>query len=467
MTITRSVSRKLRFAWLEYQDTSDGVAFHRAMTGYGWRNLFEDLEFTPSPAGRLDRGHPDLQIHYSPGRRPDERGLLAVPGKGHDVFLEDWLLNPGVDDQSRLTFSSTKFVDQADLVAVSGHGVSGTVSGDASGQTEKLFVTTLIKKRQNVDVTGRLKYLLIPACNNLEFGTTAQLWLPAFRKAQPIHGVLGYVDKYNGGSDGELVMMRFATFLHERKPRRTILEAWKEANAGRPWGAILLASAVQDTVFKWAADGGLTTPSSRDLVLHFDGKHFPKGRPLSEESPDYEGFFVMEDGTTNGKIIHAGNHEDPAVGLFSGQRGHLLLKRNDGSTFGKGEIMTVLFAKYRLTRREMSLNALLKFDGDRFPGDPRRDLRLSLLTDGNPFKENEEGKRARTLKVDALNYMLPPGETQVKLAYTVNGDAKTNYPDDAGVTHPMFFVFLFPPGADRSDRAQGISMSGHCAYLRE
>ena len=462
MTITRIVSRKLRFAWLEYQDKSDGVMFHRAMSGYGWRNLFDDLEFTSSPAGRIDREHPDLEIHYSAGTRPDEKGLLAVPKEGHSKFLGDWLLNPGVDDQSRLTFSKTNFIDQADLVAVSGHGVSGKISGDASGKTVDFLLTKLIKEHQNVDVTGRLKYLLIPACNNLEFGTTAQQWLPAFRKAQPIHGVLGYVGKYNGGSDGELVMMRFATFLHEKKPRRTILEAWREANAGRPWGALLLASAVQDTVFKWAADGGLVTPPSSDPVLHFDGKHFPKGRPLSEESPEYEGFFVMGDG----KIIDAGNHEDPAVGLFSGQRGHLLLRKNGYATFGKGETMTVLFAKYRLTRREMDLKALLKFDGDWSWVDPRRDRMLTLLEDGNPFKEKENGEPGPTTKVDALNYILPPGEKQVKLAYTVNGDAKVKYPDDPGVGNPMFIVFLFPPGADRSDQAQGISMSGHGAYLR-
>jgi hypothetical protein len=305
-----------------------------------------------------------------------------------------------------------------------------------------------------------MKYLLIPACNDLEFGTTAELWLPALRKPQPLHGVLGYVDRYNGGSDGALVMMRFATFLHDRNPRKTILEAWREANAGRPWGAILHASAVQDKMITWVSPEGLTTPPSGGPVLHFDSKHFPEGRQVHGQPDDYEGFFVMEDGTP----ITAENREETTVGLFPGRRGAILLRKNAGGNFGKNQTMLVLFARFRLSRTEMDLDKLLKFDGDWPIGNPRRDPRLNIHQNGNRFKET---KPAKTFTRDAIEYALPDNGKEVRIPYTVKSDAKTNYPDDGGAGRSMFYLFLFPPGANRNERAQGLSMSGHGPYLHD
>jgi hypothetical protein len=95
----------------------------------------------------------------------------------------------------------------------------------------------------------------------------------------------------------------------------------------------------------------------------------------------------------------------------------------------------------------------------------RRDLRLAIRPNGNSFKENAANPAIFTH--DAIEYALPDTAKEVMIPYTVKPEAKMNYPDDREAGRSMFFLVLFPPGANRSDRAQGLSMAGHGPYLHD
>ena len=453
--MTLSVSRKLRFAWLEYQDPWDGVAFDRAMTRYGWRNLFLDLApMTPQPR-RVDLGHPDLRIRWFAGGKPDETALIAAPGFDHADFLGKWMLNPGVDQNFRLTFGND-YADQADLLAISGHGIGGMVSGTASGASPaglailKHIANIKGKKPGELQVSGRLKYLLIPACTNVGVGF-ADEYLPALHKRNPIHGILGYSDGYPGGSKGAWVMQRFAKLLHEPKGERTILQAWKEANEGLRWGAVLFASsAASDTMAKWRSDKGLPLPDHHEgAVLHFDPDSYPVGVPITKTTPQFEAFFHMSSSIGDTKISRE-NQGDNWIGLFPEHRGYILIPKN-GDNFVRGDVLRLVFGKYRLSRGDMDLDTLLKFD----PGQP-----ITFIKDGNPRKPYKPGK------VDTLDCKLLANTSELKLWYTVRQDAQQHYRYNREVGDPFFFFVIFPPRADWNDRNTWIWMIRHGAHLR-
>lgn len=420
------------------------------MTRYGWRNLFLDLApMTPQPR-RVDLGHPDLRIRWFAGAKPDETALIAVPGFGHADFLGKWMLNPGVDRHFRLTFGND-FADQADLLAISGHGIRGMVSGNASGDPQVgLVITDHIQKAAALQVSGRLKYLLVPACTNVGVGL-ADDYLPALRKPNPIHGILGYSDGYPGGTKGAWIMQRFAKLLHEPKGERTILHAWKEANEDHRWGAVLFASsAANDTMAKWRSDEGLLRPDHKEgAVLHFDRDSYPVGVPISGMAPQFEAFFYMPSSIGDTKISRE-NYKQTWVGFFPGHRGYILIRKNGGD-FGSGETLRLVFGKYRLSRGDMDLDTLLKFD----LGQP-----ITFIKDGNPRKPY------KTHKVDTLECKLPLNKSELKIWYTVRQDAEQYYRHDQEVGYPFFFFVIFPPGMDWNDRTTWIWMIRHGAYLR-
>ncbi|MEJ7732118.1 MAG: hypothetical protein WKG00_23270 [Polyangiaceae bacterium] len=426
----------MRFAWLEYEDSRDGVAFCRRMTGFGWRNLFLDLApTTPKPA-RTDLGHPDLKIRWAFDDKPNEPALFATPDDSHKEFIESWIPNPGVGDGFRLT-SSSNAIDQADLLVVSGHGTGrGDVHDVACGLDAHVSVAKAFEEHATAPCTGRLKYLLVAACNNLRHNYASR-WMAALLKKQPVHGVLGYSLAYAGDADGASVLFRFALLLHSTK-NHSVLQAWRIANGPRPWGAIVHASsAKEDTVARWRSDAGLQKPdtSGTASVLHFDHEH-PDGR--STERPALTANYRMPDGT----IIDEFNGSLASVGLFPGDRGALIIKRRDGVPIQAGTLR-VVFAFYRFNRRGFDLSKILTFDAA--PG-------VQAVRDGNPEKPVKDGT------VDAVDVTLNGSTKEVVLKYTVN---KT-----VGPSSDMLVMELFAPGSDFSAPSQAADASINGAFVK-
>src|ERR1051325_10377707 len=95
------IARHLRYAWLEYEDPRDAVAFDRTFSAasLGWVNLFLDLKDNGTGA-RIDVSNQTPLLDIRPVPNPDnpaETGLIARPQSAHGVFLEQWLINPGVN----------------------------------------------------------------------------------------------------------------------------------------------------------------------------------------------------------------------------------------------------------------------------------------------------------------------------------------------------------------------------------
>ncbi len=452
-----SVSRLMRFAWLEYEDFRDGVYFDRAFTAAGWRNLFLDLApVTPAP-GRADLGNPNLKIRWFAGKNPNELALIATPSAADTKFLEKWIVNPGVggiaggSDGSEIVtnFRLTHGFDtsdQADMLVISGHGAAGVVAGAASGQPSTIQLFRAFDRRNAPSASGRLKYLVVPTCSNLKLQNAPQ-WLLALDKDFPLHGVLGYSGGYNGDIDGATVMIRFANILHGQ-PDKTILQAWREANVGRPWGAVAHAlSAEQDTLRKWRANKLPEPPRTR--FLHFEPSH-AEGVEIPTTPPPWTAMFHMTPGPGGSDVeITSDNHNQPDIGLLPGARGYLLL-RHDGASF-PNDVMRVVFGMFRFDHPDTNLTTLLQFDAG--PS-------IKLITNGNV-------EIPRSGRVDALDVSLPPGAQELKLHYTVLATAVASYPPDPNMgMSPMFIVALFPPGTDRSHPFTEGSMLGHGAFLR-
>ena len=452
-----SVSRLMRFAWLEYEDFRDGVAFDRAFTAAGWRNLFLDLApVTPAP-GRADLGNPNLKIRWFAGKNPNELALIATPSAAEVDFFNKWVINPGVGGIAgsaggaesvtnfRLTHGSDTS-DQADMLVISGHGAGGMVMGAASGRQNEILLFDVFKGNRAFPASGRLKYLIVPACSNLKFDN-AHLWLPALDKDFPLHGVLGYSDAYKGDVDGAIVMVRFANLLHSQ-PDKTVLQAWREANTGRQWGAVAhQLSAGQDTLRKWRANSLPEPPRTR--FMHFDPSH-SEGIDIPTTPPQWNAKFHMTPGPDGSDVeITSDNHNKRDIGLIPGARGYLLL-RHDGASF-PNDLISIVFGMYRFTHADTNLSTLRKFDAD---------LPIKLIRNGNIDVP-------RSGRVDTLEVSLTPGAQELKLHYTVLTTAVASYPRDPDMgTSPMFIVRVFPPGTDRSHPFPEGSMLAHGAFLR-
>jgi len=424
------VTRTLRFAWLEYQDTRDGVALDRGLRGYGWRNLF--VELAPMTASVndvdfMDMAHHDLKIRY---HGYGQTGLLATPTNDHAAFLSRWIVNPGVENMA-LTEKNTDV--QADLLAISGHGANALVFGNAAGNENQLKVGKAFIQNAKMPTTGRLKYLLIPSCNNCHVRYDLA-WATALTRSNPVHGVLGYSEAYPGDQSGANIMSKFARLLHEDcdKP---ILQAWKEANAFWSWSGVLREScATQDTMARWNSSEGLPPPSGR--VLHYNAAT-PSGAEVGSYPPAFNTRFVMFEGDSDKKPVEIDflNNGDFGVGLIPGKRGQLVVRRNDGKSFAAGDVVRVAFARYRFDHLEMDLSRLLVFDG----GAP-----VTPIPDGN------KQKKPKTGKPDAIEIKVGASTTEIRIGYTIRADATTYYtkPEPDSPNHGLFVTRTFPPGAE-------------------
>ncbi len=448
------VTRTLQYAWLEYQDLRDGIALDRAMSGYGWKNLLERLAPVTRSVNKtdfMDLGHPDLRVNY---RGLGQTGLIATPREAHAEFLEEWLINPGVENfrlsAKILAPEDTDTTAQADLLVISGHGENAAVAGDIEDKKEiaHLAVGQAFIKYAKTPTSGRLKYLLIAACNDANARYDV-VWYHALMRANPVHGILGFSEAYPGDESGAAIMTKFARALHDGGDK-SVLQAWKEANTHWSWSAVMReSSATEDTLARWTSEKGLPAPTGR--VLHYSSAS-PAGVMVPPYPQIFEAFFVMfeKDDEKKPVEIRFANNIQYRVGLIQGKRGQLVVRRNDGQSFAAGDVVRVVFARYRFDRLEMDLNTLLRFD----EGAP-----VTLVEDGN------KDKPAKTRKKDAVDIKFSAPSTQMKIGYTIRPDAARHYDGSLG-THGLFITRTLHPNANPSIKTEGFD-SADGAHLLE
>jgi len=445
MTDGRLVGRHMRFAWLEYEDPRDAIHFDRTFSSaaLGWRNLLLDLP-AAGAAKRKDPAHPDLDIRWlsDPGA-PSVRGLVARPTGAHSDFLGQWLLNPGIVRKSasdaRLTFG-TDATDQADLVAISGHGASGAVFGEAMPGAQpgvkgnRFDAAALMAKNVKMEVSGRLKYVMVASCMNASI-FAAPKWLPVLKKDKPLRGILGFSETYVGDAIGAAVMRRFGDLLRS-DVLMTVLDAWRQANESldQAWGAVLRQEARKDNLIRWVR-GHLDELSPNGKVFHFDPSTFPTGVEVTGKPQDFSA--IVDDST-----FFSG-------GLLPGRRGHLVLFGTGDHRFRAGTKATVLFFYFRPGKPEMDLRTLLRFDPLLAKdGTPL----LRELIDANPRKGPPNGH------ADGIEVTFTEELQRIELPFTVVPTAPDHYkpdPDGRG-NHGYFWVMVFPNGASPSDFSKGF-----------
>ena len=424
--MAKCVIRHLRFAWIEYQSSDDGVAFHHAMSSctMGWRNIMLDLPRNKK-GRRLDSAHPELKIAWR--KYGDKRGLIVLPKKSDEIneFLGRWVFSPGVkmvsDSEAKLTIDSDAS-EMADLVAISGHGGGGIVLSFSRGGGW-MDLNDSLKKFGGATHSDRLKYVLVPACANLGI-VNAKVWLPAFSKTYPVRGILGYDDSYPGGKAGARIMERF---VKKMKAGLTIMEAWKEAHGkayAERWGVMIHPDAIGDTLEDWLAEK-LKPLKSITAVKHF--RHDTcdlGGLDISDKPPAYQALFHI-DGLEVSEENNGLGYEN--IGLFPGEKGHILLKANKGG-FVAGDKIRVVFYYYRPQKDGMNLEKLLKFD-------PALSERLKLM---------HLNTRDKTTFKDGFEYSFAEGESkEARIPFTVRTDAHRQYDREyATDTHGRFWVSI-------------------------
>jgi hypothetical protein len=449
----KAVTRHLTYAWIEYGDPREGAAFTDGLFSMGWKNVARGFPVKRDSFGvrYVDSAHPLLPIRFRGS------GLLILPNEkidkhGHDKnppvkdpifvefrnangeerfneeiikqnrFISQWVFCPGIkrvsDTESRLTVDAD-ITDYVDLAAISGHGAAGLVwgGGESARVAEALFFPL-------TPASDRLKYVVIASCFNVA-KFAADAWLPALRRNNPVHGILGFGTGYPGDEVGQSIFRNFTNNLKAGGgSQNTILKAWREAHAGahsKIWAALMhVSSAKNDTMSKWLA-GKIETPSKDGEVRWYSEENYPDGEIFIAPDPDPAVNFFM--GATK---ITSRNTADPKIGLFPGQKGSLTIVTKPPA-FAVGDVLKIVFFYYRDDKPGMDLNKLLTFD-------PAENADVTLLTD--------ENKRDTTTFVDGLQVVVKaPGLLEIKLPFTVRPDAAKNFPND-GTVHGYFNLLL-------------------------
>ncbi len=429
----RSVNRHLRLAWLEYEDSRDGAVFtHAATSRLGFENALSTLPRAGSASARRAKNLFYTRILLKTFGKPGKgafRGLLAIPGDGDQMTLEQWVTSPAIEDGRFV--SDAEATSQVDLLAVSGHGSSGEVWGDASGDRTQINLASAFGEYIDEDRSGRLKCLLVPTCNNVH-EAVAESWLPLFNHEKPVHVLLGYEGSYTGGALGAKVMANFVNEMATR-PTTPIVEAWKTANESvrqqQPWAALVAKGAEGMSLQRWLDDSLPRLTGVNDLV-HFSSGH-PKGRrpPLGDQP--YEVRWVMEDGTVIDRQNNLSSNE--RIGLFEGKAGKIRIRAmKPGTTLKRGQQVYLMIYLYRGSK-SMKINSLLTFDSN---------LQKPHANTGEPVVTVEDDKAVfNQIFVDAVRIVVPSDTDVLQLGFTISPSATKTYSDTGPrATHGRFIL---------------------------
>jgi len=476
----RSLARRpLQYVWVEHYLVDDGVAFDRAFSQLGFRNLLLALPTRPGhPKQRLAKNPHNLRFEWA--RSGDQEGLLAIVVSEDEfdqktgqpsLFVAKWIQNPGIANGS-LTYETV--ADQADLVIVSGHGADGLfMAPGLKGHTE---LGEALREGE-IPVGPRPKYFIFAACH-LANKSNMPMWRYLFeREAYALRGIFGYEEKCPDGPAAPAVMRRFAELL-KRNPTRAMVDLWGEANRGLQWGALQLVDARNDSLQQWE-DAALPHATSANGINYFTAKK-PQGELFVEKPETYELRWSVEDASGREFEVNRSNNGKSRlnVGLFPGRRGAIILRIHDpASWLRSGQKVKILVYYFRPTKTEIEIDKLLDLDGG-IATHESSSIRATLSRGANPQRANSilspfdkyyDGIDLAVLKD------VPPNAAggriqEIRIPFKVKGEALHRYKADTAddkPTHGRFVLGLVPPGAGSLDWDSFPYPSVHGVWLRE
>ncbi|MEM6295282.1 MAG: hypothetical protein AAGA54_28680 [Myxococcota bacterium] len=431
-------------AWVEYQDSGDGVVFTHACTSrLRFKNAFAALPRTSSSSrNRVASNAADSKftVHtFSDHGKARRSGLLAVPHIRDNAVFERWVSNPGIADGKLV--SDPGAPTQVDLLVLSGHGGGGDVWGDVSGSKARISPPHAFQINEDDTRSGRLVCLITPACTNLNLGL-APLWLSAFKHPQPLHVVLGYEDRYSGGAFGARALAKFADTI-ARNRKMPIIEAWRRANESirpaQPWAAIAALAGEGLNLHDWVR-GDLPPLSNVETLLHFSGDH-PGGQEAPLTDPNYEVRWVMHDAART--VISMDNNVpgNEEVGLFEGKPGTIRIRaKRREKDLEQGQEIYLHIYQYRRSKL-FDITDLLTFDADLLRPHPATGVPVVRL-EKDRITPRERQKR-KVPMFDTVRIVVPEPTDRLELRFNVNPSAtKTLKPTGPAGTHGRYVLDL-------------------------
>jgi hypothetical protein len=307
----------------------------------GWRNLLDFLQTDPFDATRLidgahiylpiiklnDKAKPDADgvavlapggpgglgkeeswKTYKPGPTvwkvpPEHLGFTRQTFGRHTAaeesaeMVSDFILSPSVQVesgsasiQSGRPVKPNATVFRASLLYVSSHGwLGGFMKGEglatwADAEPEKAreeyvpFHSYFLIGR--ADVGGKFfvgpRWIVLAQCSTMNLATWA-MWARVMANSDPpVHGILGYEESSPAAGASVGIANSFFAELRAKKP---FLEAWKAANQGQHWAAIVHKDAHKDTLTSFPTNR-LPKPALGDYIGYLPS--IRKGEPVSD-----------------------------------------------------------------------------------------------------------------------------------------------------------------------------------------
>ena len=194
------------------------------------------------------------------------------------VFMNRFILDPTIDvtpgtnpikarihEESKAPEIIFPFPDhllRAELLLISSHGwLGGYMRGNnmdemlnANPEAARKTRGTIAKyfsigqaSAEGKGFRGPL-WIVLAQCSTAN-SATWELWTEVFAKSKPIvRGILAYEEASPGPSGSITISKKFFDALQQK---RTILDAWKQANSNQKWAAIVHKDAMNDRIQDW------------------------------------------------------------------------------------------------------------------------------------------------------------------------------------------------------------------------
>ncbi|MCB9845172.1 MAG: hypothetical protein H6811_04200 [Phycisphaeraceae bacterium] len=282
------------------------------------------------PGGRDCLGQDPFLREYA-GERPEEKphakkkwvndlGMeketfgrhTAIEKSGR--FIHRFILEPAVDvtpgtspvkarvhdSHPDLIYPWPEHLFHAELLLVSSHGwLGGFMRGNMTDPWANA-VPDEAKKAYNPDrvyfsvgeaathgwgFRGPL-WIVLAQCSTLNEATWG-LWVKVFAKSEPfVRGVLAYEE---ASPDAAGSINIFKNFFNHLVQGKSMLQAWKSANTGQKWAAIVHQDAIEDKMQDWRSFEPLKDAQTTPTLSSYRGylRSVPDGRDITETAPPF------------------------------------------------------------------------------------------------------------------------------------------------------------------------------------
>lgn len=429
-------------AWLEYEETGDGAAFtHYCTSRLRMRNAFASLPRAKgSSLVRAAGNVPDTEFKVCTfqdhGKKPLS-GLIGLPAPADNAVFERWVTSPAISGGSLVTDPAAP--EQVDLLVLSGHGSGGDIWGKATGAEARASAPHAFMRYESEQRSGRLKCLVSASCNNLHINA-APLWLSAFKHPQPVHVILGYEERYSGGSFGARALAEFGQLL-AKSPKLPLVEAWRRANESirpaQPWAALTAVAGETLNLHDWRRNS-LPPLSNEESLLHFNADH-PEGTDVELFDKNYEVRWVMDNAAQTVIDMENNYPGNSDVGLFVGRPAKIRIQSKlESKNFKQGQELYLLVHKYRDTI-DVDISKIFEFDEMYLNPHPFTGEPIVALEAGR--KQRPRGHEA--VVTDAIRIVVPSDTDRLELGFTIRATvADENKTDGPAGSYGRFLLEL-------------------------